>query len=298
MGLELCTNEDEEFSDVSEYSIYEDKYGHQSPIILDAKSTDIPHWLRFKCIDSGYRVCPDHVSCLKTVLMYHNETVNIWTMIAVNVFSLAFMIFALNTFNPSGWDKVPFIALFLSAFVHLPFSIGYHIFMPVSPEILNRWRRLDLAFIFVAGTILAFALCFFVFPVQVTLIILGIATFITVKSIGKIKSMKCSEKVCRNNHTTNVGILCALYCLPILYVAFTDILRGDYISFSVIAILTIISALLVGAMVYVKSWPECHYAQKYDLFGNSHNIMHFCITIAHIAECVWLYKIYIRKVSS
>ena len=45
----------------------------------------------------------------------------------------------------------PFLLLYISAAVHLPFSICCSLFMGVSEEARNLWRGLDVFFIFTCG---------------------------------------------------------------------------------------------------------------------------------------------------
>ena len=45
----------------------------------------------------------------------------------------------------------PFLLLYISAAVHLPFSICCSLFMGISEEARNLWRGLDIFFIFTCG---------------------------------------------------------------------------------------------------------------------------------------------------
>lgn len=47
-----------------------------------------------------------------------------------------------------GTQTTPFTLLYLSAVIHLPFSICCSLFVGVSEEIRNLWRGLDVFFIF------------------------------------------------------------------------------------------------------------------------------------------------------
>ena len=42
----------------------------------------------------------------------------------------------------------PFTLLYLSAAIHLPFSIGCSLFLGISEDARNLWRSLDIFFIF------------------------------------------------------------------------------------------------------------------------------------------------------
>ena len=39
---------------------------------------------------------------------------------------------------------------------------------------------------------------------------------------------------------------------------------------------------VIGATLYALKWPEKQYPGRFDCFGNSHNIFHFCVVIGQI----------------
>lgn len=93
-------------------------------VIID---NNVPDYLKSEGIQTGYRICKDYKSCLKSLFYFHNETANCWTMIITAIMSTCFFIFAVNQID-SKIDQIPFILFWLSCVLHLPFSVGYHLF--------------------------------------------------------------------------------------------------------------------------------------------------------------------------
>jgi hypothetical protein len=47
-------------------------------------------------------------------------------------------------------DATPFCLLTAAVALHMPFSVGFHLFRGMRPDVYNLWRRLDQVFIFQA----------------------------------------------------------------------------------------------------------------------------------------------------
>ena len=52
----------------------------------------------------------------------------------------ALFFWTLAVFSPTGWDLAVFLSLWLSNTIHMPFSVGYHLFTPISPEVRHSSR--------------------------------------------------------------------------------------------------------------------------------------------------------------
>lgn len=152
------------------------------------RDSQVPEWLRFHGVTTGYRMGGTYGQALLSLFRIHNECVNAWTMIATSAFSTAALAYVLAYIQPVGVNILPFIIFWFSALVHLPFSVGYHLFMPISPTAYNFWRKLDIAFIFVSSIFLTFSLDFFVFPWWGILINTGSALAVTLAQQLRILS--------------------------------------------------------------------------------------------------------------
>ena len=92
--------------------------------------------ITFPYIYSGYRTCQTYRDCFASIWKWHNQTLNIWTMI----FSFFLGTF-LYTAKVNGHNFLPMTVYYLGQAVHNPLSVCYHTFMPVN---LIFWRTIDI----------------------------------------------------------------------------------------------------------------------------------------------------------
>ena len=237
-------------------------------------------WMKFPYILSGYRGgIKNYKDAFLTLFSIHNETVNIWTMMCL--FFLASTLFAYTTwFIPTISSIVPFALFFLASAIHLPFSVGYHLFLPISNEIKIKWRNLDITFIFVCGTLFAMAFGYSVMN-NFQLLLLGcVCTLISLVGIYTIRS---SEKYDRVRVCQLIGLIVICYLFPLYYHAIT---KSDIFSFYLALGTTIV--LGASALIYKDCIPERFAPGKYDIIGNSHNLMHLGLIIAYVIEYCFL----------
>ena len=103
-------------------------------------------------------------------------------------------------------------------------------------------------------------------------------------------------------HTIGIGFIVCIYLLPIIINTIYDynnyssflkfIINSDYFY----NIIIIISSLLFGAIIFILQIPEKYYPYTFDIIGNSHQIMHITVIIAHIAEYKFLELIYKQSI--
>lgn len=111
----------------------------------------------------GYRAGGDYKRCLAALFELHTETMNAWTMLAGGVVSIAMLAWVIAATQPSITALIPFLALTAAVLVHMPFSVGFHLFRGINAEVYNLWRRLDQIFIFLVSVLLAFGLSWHVY---------------------------------------------------------------------------------------------------------------------------------------
>ena len=259
--------------------------------LLESNLTDkdIPEWLRFPYLTTGYREGGSYKSCFKSIFALHNESVNAWLMILASIFSISALIYIMFKNNLTYVQQIPFYLLTASALIHLPFSVGYHLFLPISPLIYNKWRRLDISFIFISSCLLTPALCFFVMPYWATFLVTSIAVIVTIIAILRISRFKAGESLQRKQYILFIGIIVCIYYFPIAFKAVKDILHRKF-TVAIASAIIIPVVLLLGSFVYSKAWPESAYPVTFDLFGSSHQIAHIAILVAHIMEFFFIYS--------
>ena len=130
---------------------------------------DIPEWLRFDYINTGYRYEENatYKTYIPTLFTLHNEAINIWTMLIANNISLILFIYSIIVLPFTWLTFTAFLAVYLTSLIHLPFSVAYHLFLPISPETYNTLRKYDIFFIFISSIFLTYALCCLVFSLKI-----------------------------------------------------------------------------------------------------------------------------------
>lgn len=170
----------------------------------------------------------------------------------------------------------PFFMFLLSAMVHLPFSLGYHLFMPINKSVFETWRRLDLTFIFIASCPLTLALCYYAVPWPVTCILTGIMCLVSCIFVLFKKNIK------QSTNALFITIAVACYTFPMIASAFL----GKTSFWYPIATL---GSLLVSGLLYTNCWPERFFTPgTLDLFGRSHHFVHILIGLAHVIEFIFI----------
>ncbi|PNH01565.1 hypothetical protein TSOC_012546 [Tetrabaena socialis] len=165
--------------------------------------------------------------------------------------------------------SLPFIMLWFSAVVHMPFSVGYHLFLPISPATYNRWRKLDLAFIFVASAFLTFALDYFVLPWWGTLVNTAIAVVISALAIVQISRLQIGQTLQRATHCAFLGSIIIVYLFPMCYRAIEDVRIYRQVTVPVWSTLGAFLSLLVGAVLYVYVIPNACIPEAFDMLQAS-----------------------------
>ena len=247
----------------------------------------VPPWLRFPYIESGYRLGGTYSDGILSLFKIHNEWLNAWTMIAANVIStVLFLLHVKNTIDPLNEIEQcpnvsiisaigPFAVLWISALIHLPFSLGYHLFMPISREVFELWRKLDFYMIFASSLLLAISLGTSVDPWW-----FGWVNAIPIVFIACDAILFSERKYDRSKQTKQVGMAVVFYLIPMIIQTNNEYTSANEIFYAMGAI----ASLTIGAVAYAFSIPECFSPGTFDLFGNSHHLMHLSILAAHVCE--------------
>lgn len=244
------------------------------------KSSQVHEWNRIPHVHMNYRAngCT-YNQCLKSIITWHNETLSIWSMILVNIVSLVCLAYVVCVVQPT--QLLPFILLYISTLVHLPFSVGYHLFIPISKETCMKWFKLDYCFIFVGITILIFAMCFFVLPPLLIAIITFVAIAISIYAIRH--AISCKDKCKNSKNALLVSSITSLLLVPLVY---QTIVRSD--MFALAITIGIVTCLVFGAICYSTMFLN-KFTPTFDL---SHTIMHITVLIAHILEYAFIAHCY------
>eukprot|EP00798_Chlamydomonas_sp_ICE-L_P025775 gene25775-11441_t len=255
----------------------------------------VPEYLHHPYVKNGYRYGGTHKQCMLSLFCMHNETVNTWTMIACMIVSTALFTYAMAKFDLENGEIAAFLAIWLSAIIHNPFSICYHMFTPISDKTYNRWRKADTVLICACSVLLNFSLTYYVCDEiwQVALII-GLHAVVSGYSIYKLLSLPDGLPLDKIAQAFRLAIICLIYWAPMVWQTVREIIEGNP-SWGLTFALTLVVILCLSSsgFIYAYSFPE-RFAPEgmFDTVGNSHQLMHVLVIFAHVAEYIFLFHMH------
>lgn len=231
---------------------------------MTVSSTFAPSWTVEPYIDVGYREAGGtRASRLADLFRPHNKLLNAWTMIANLVLS-ALLFRTLP--REAHWHGT---LLFLTCAYHAPFSIGYHLFAPISERTCERWKAKDERAILRSSIGMAFA---FAEPLAGPPRAFAYAAFVYAISRAPAREDTRAERVGR------VGLTALGYLAPLAFHEDPRYFAGAS------------AALLLGAFAYVSHAPQRWLPRGSRLapYVNSHVLMHCLVGVAHAFEYAYL----------
>ncbi|PNH06906.1 ADIPOR-like receptor [Tetrabaena socialis] len=265
------------------------------PLRYHLQSTDVPEWLVFPYIHGGYRLGGDYWSCVLSLFVLHNECLNAWTLLLGGLLSTLALAFVFSTYDVRGLDASAFVVFWFSLIAHMPFSVGYHTFLPISAAVCARWRRLDITFSFLMAVQLTYSMSYFVYgSLYGTLLATSLVALLAAKAIAVIHSSHLE----RRQLTRLVGLSTVGYYLPVVFWAAQDAWRYGTYGVPALAALVLPASLVGGAYIYETHMPECFWPGKLDLVvrgGNSHLWLHFGVITAHMMGFCFVLHGYLHK---
>ena len=248
------------------------------------KKIDALIFLQSKYLYKGYREGGTYLEGIMSLFRIHNETMNAWTILIAIPINTFMLIYFLCTFV-TGFNIIPFFLCWLSTIIHVPCSIGNHLFLPISPEVSARWRKYDLIAIFVVCPLLTFSFSYFVFSLKTTMLISSICSYISIININyiyKSKDMECEIKD-RISQTIQIGYVVSFYLFPILFKSFYYFIR-------------IFISLALGALLFAYNFPEKYFPNTFCIYGQGQQFMHLTLVIANILEMLFLKYAYFTTI--
>ena len=211
-------------------------------------------------------------SATSRLLSWHSETVNAWTILVNSIASVTATTWVCDTMVPDMEDQVPFVVFTLSAVVHMPFSVGYHLFSYHGDPVHRWWHLRDIRAIFGASVMLAFATSAFVLPPDVVIANLLVASWAAVHATHRYH-----RGISMDVHIGLIASVAVFYLWPMVWACL-----HDPIAF-VPSVLGTAGSLAAGGALYATKWPSP---------VSSHNLMHGCVMAAHACELAFLWTAY------
>ena len=264
------------------------------PYYMDLPWSAAPDYVRYPYVVRGYRCGGTYARCLRSLFELHTETGNSWTMIATFAISLGLLTSTLQAERPTPNHAVAFYAITFSVLLHLPFTVGFHLFRGINATVYNFWRRLDQMFIFIASIFLCFALDYFVFPSWGTSINCSISVLIAIRACTQLWRLKPDFRRNRYRMVLYVSMTVWCYWCPMIYQSVHDIKRAQGWRAPVLTLLTI-SSVSAGSWCFARGFPECYVPGVFDLIASSHQLMHLGAMAGHIGEFYFILHMYRRS---
>jgi predicted membrane channel-forming protein YqfA (hemolysin III family) len=253
-------------------------------------ASKVPKWAHYPYIYTGYRApsnTGNYLEALLTLFQWHNETLNAWTMIAAWLISSATYgnILYTSRHNMTWAQHSACAALYLSCLLHMPMSVSYHTFCYMSEGVKAFWLRMDVGFILLACVLQTYATAILVMRPEHVRVLLTLITSIATYGINKLHTQYSTvtttgELDHKKDLSLLVGTASVVSHIPVMYGAF--ILRDvRWMQ----AFVGVSMSLALGVVVYVFAIPERWSATgRFDMVGQSNQIMHVMVTIAHLFE--------------
>jgi adiponectin receptor len=219
---------------------------------------------------------------------------NAWTMIVGALLSAAFLAAAWARLQPTLAMGLPFLALTTSVWLHMPFSVGFHLFRGINPTVYNLWRRLDQVFIFQVSILLTFGLSYYVYSWRGIAVNTLAAALVAQTATADIWSLSPTFQRNRNHMVVFVGSIVLCYWFPMLYQAVTDLWSGQGATPAVWLAAATFTVLQLGGVMFAHGFPEKHFPGVFDIVGFSHQLMHVCAFLAHTLEYAFVVSMYLR----
>jgi adiponectin receptor len=230
-----------------------------------------------------------------SLFQYHTETVNAWTMILTTVASVCATA-VISCLEPDA--SFVFAVFTLSAVLHMPFSVGFHLFTPISISVFNLWRKMDVCAIFIVSILLTFSLAYYVLPWWGVLVNVGVAVAIAVAAVIFFWSTRDDEVLDPTMHAAFVGLIVLCYTFPMVYATSSSMRRGRMTVATAIITVGVFLSLGISAYCYSTGFPQCRAPGRFDVWGHSHQVMHAGVTVAHFLEFAFIWISYTDFVSA
>lgn len=218
-------------------------------------------------------------------------------MIGGGALSLAMLACVAVALHYSLPALAPFIALTSAVLLHLPFSVGFHLFRGISSKEYNKWHTLDLMFICITTVLSAFGLSWHAYSSwQGVLLNTGLTAAVAACVCLELIGMGPHYERPSNHRWQLAALLTAvaLFALwPMLFQTGDVLLRGAASGCHACAKLTSATLILlgVGGWVFAASFPEKYFPYTFDYTLFSHPLMHCCHFAAHILQYVFVWQL-------
>ncbi|EDO36328.1 predicted protein [Nematostella vectensis] len=256
---------------------------------------EIPYFLRGNVyVTNGYRAYLPVRMCIKSLFVWSNETINIWThLLGFLVFSFLFLynniVVLPHIKGATIADHMVFSALLIGFQICLLCSTGYHLFNCHSEKIFHRWFSLDLAGISLGLCSCYIPAVYYAYYCHVglqTLYLVGVGILTTITLTLQFHPRFLSSVWA----TRRLLLFCCLVAYGVVPSVHWAYLSGGWDQPVVqIFIPKVIVMYVLGVLAlvfYALKVPERYFPGKMNFIGSSHQWWHVLI----LAAFYWWYR--------
>jgi adiponectin receptor len=263
--------------------------GRFDPYKFPVGAGDSPSHAVYPCVTGRYRSGGSYVDNLWSLFRLHTETVNCWTMIIMSLLSVTgttYVVTSSSSMDPMA--VLVFGAFTSAAVIHLPFSVGYHLFTSMRRQVFNRWRRYDIVAIFNVSVLLTFSLSFYVLPWWGCLMNTVVAGIVAARNNAYIRRIPDELDLDPAEQSVRVASIVLCYWFPMALALGRDALDSRF-TVSSAAALGVLAGLVSSSWAYSTAWPQRLSPGSFDVWGHSHQLMHVGVMVCHVLEFAFIW---------
>ena len=238
-------------------------------------------------IHSGYRVHLSPSRCLKSIFVWTNETLNIWThLVGFFVFALLLLYYNMCRIPEMGgdvWDHVVVTTGLVCYQFCMISSVAFHTFNCQSEADYCRWLLVDLN-----GISIGFVGCYipavyygFYCETLWKNVYIAIITLLSALILFKRESPQSTEdeSVWFKQHLILYVALAVFGVVPTVHLICLSGWSSDYVQMCLPKVVTFYMLLGVAVLIYLGKIPERFLPGRFDYIGSSHQWWHILIVL-------------------
>jgi len=236
------------------------------------------------------------LAAARSLFTFHNETVNAWTMVFMSDASTLLLVYVKLVYE---YIPLPFALLWMSVVTHMPFSVALHLFIGISENSRRFWRTCDVFFMQFNSLLLSAALAYYVMDGLYIVLYATSALFVFLRSVYVTTIRSRIWRLSKPQLAREMSYLVISYCSPLVIQGVKDLVLSWNVSLGVLPhVIGIIFSMEIAYLCYSKHLPEKWSPGRFDLVGNSHQIMHVMGLVAHLLQWAFLLELHARTYPS
>jgi len=262
----------------------------ESPLETVLRRRFIAHWGLPEWLGDNHFLLQKHRppansvrECLISIASIHSETVNIWThLIGALCVAVTFALFLVDNHRQMDiTDFISFSVFFISAILCLTFSTLLHVFINYSPKVMVTVSKLDYTGIniLIFGSMIPVIHYLFYCDFKLKTIYISVLTVLSIASMIVTSSAACAKPQFR---AFKAILFIALGLYGVAPATHACLIHGFPKMFQMGFLYLVIMAVayIGGGVTYAIRVPERFFPGRFDIVGQSHQILHVAVIAA------------------